>query len=254
MGFVLAETLNKYLTLDTEDFAAELEAAPITKLWHFTFNEREKICRLSGIQTDAGIYCWLTDMSEQLALAERLRVLQNPAGKQLRQIKYKAATAIGYAELLEVIMSEDGALSPDQIGIVRQYHSEVKTSLQRIQQIAINESAAGIMPKRSILLIEDHEPLNEVITELLKSEGYKVTSFLDSRSALQYFGVNRYSINTAIVAETINRKDVKSLSHALREMAPKLSIITLSTNPSEAPQPAIRKPLDFEQLLQALKD
>ena len=254
IGFTRAETIARYLFLENQDFAAELAAAPPTKLWRFTFDEREKNFRISNIQSDRGICCWLTDMSEQLALAERLRILRNPSGKQLRQIKHQASTAIGYAELLDVIMDGESPLSADKVAIVTQYHSKVRNSLQRIQEIAISESATGISSKRSILLVENHEALNEVITELLKSEGYKVTSFLDSKSALQYFAVNHYSVHTAIVADTLNRERKETFSSTLKKMSPKLSIITLSANPDAAPEPAIRKPLDFKQLLRILED
>jgi len=253
MGFAEGEPVNKYLVLEEQDLATELIGAPATKLWRFSFSEREKICHLSSIQTDIGIYCWLTDLSEQLALAERLRTLKDPAKKQLLQIKNQAATAIGYAELLEVIMDGKGRLSADQITLIRRYQSEVRNSLQRIQQIALDGGFADTSVKNSILLVEGHEALNELITELLISEGYKVTSFLDTRSALEYFRVNRYSVQTAIVAENSNSAGGKSLSSALKEIAPALSIITLSATPDLATGLAIRKPLDFQQLLELLK-
>ena len=254
MGFAVDEAITRYLALEKNDFVSELAAAPITKLWRFTFKEREKIFSLSSIQSDVGIYCWLRDMSEQLALAERLKIIGNPSGKQLRQIKHQTAIAIGYAELLEVITYDENPLTADKISIVNQYHSEVRSSLQRIQHILDDQNVTGIPSKRSILLVEGHEALNQVITELLKSEGYRVTSFLDSKSALQYFDVNHYSVHTAIIAETLNREKTEAFSDALKKLAPKLIIITLSANPEAAPKPALRKPVDFKQLLSVLEN
>ena len=254
MGFVEGDTVNRYLFLEEKDFAAQIAAAPVTKLWCFTFKDSEKLCHLSSSQAESGTYCWLRDMSEQLALAEQLRLLKDPGAKQLRKISHQAATALGYAELLDVIMDDPGALSPDQFALVRQYQLEVRNSLQRIQQIAVEENAAGKPAKRSILLVEGHAALNELITELLKSEGYKVASFLDASSALQYFRVNHHSVQTAIVDETLSTTGSNSLSNALKEMAPALSVITVSTDPDSAPGLAIRKPLDLRQLLQVLQD
>ena len=254
MGFAEGDAVKRYLFLEEKDFAAVVAAASTTKLWHFTFKDSEKLCHLSTSQAESGTYCWLRDMSEQLAVTERLRLLKGPGDKQLRLINHQSATALGYAELLDVIMDDPGALSPDQLALVRQYQLEVRNSLQRIQQIAVEENATGKPAKRSILLVEGHAALNELITELLKSEGYKVTSFLDASSALQYFRVNHHSVQTAIVGETSSRADSNSLSNALKEMAPALSVITVSTNPDSASGLAIGKPLDLRQLLQVLQD
>ena len=187
-------------------------------------------------------------------IADRLRQMKEPGGKQLRRINHLSSTALGYAELLDVIMEDPTSLAAEQQALVRHYQAEVRQALQSIQEIAVAESITSQSKKDAVLLVESHTALNELITELLKSEGYKVTSFLDAQSAIQYFRVNHHAVQAAIIEDDQGNADTLGLPGLLKDIAPALSIITLAADPDSVPGLAIRKPLDINQLLKLLRD
>ena len=254
MGFEIGASINDYLHLQGRNVGAEIASAPGNKLWRLTFPDSEKHCYLSIHESESGVFCWLRDMSEQLAIADRLRQMKEPGGKQLRRINHLSSTALGYAELLDVIMEDPTSLAAEQQALVRHYQAEVRQALQSIQEIAVAESITGQSKKDAVLLVESHTALNELITELLKSEGYKVTSFLDAQSAIQYFRVNHHAVQAAIIEDDQGSADTLGLPGLLKDIAPALSIITLAADPDSVPGLAIRKPLDINQLLKLLRD
>ena len=253
-GFVVDQKIKTYLELHGKPFATELSAKRESKLRIFRFPSSEKHCHLTAQKNKDGILCWLHDVSPQLAIAERLRQAAMPSENQLRRINHLSSTALGYAELLDVIMSDLDSLSPEQMALVQHYQSEVRHSLQSIQKNTGSEKFRTQSVKSSVLVVESHAALNELITELLKGEGYKVASFLDGESAVQYLQVNHHKVKTAIVEEAPKGLDKTNLINVLSDVAPGLDVILLAANPASSPGRAIRKPLDFEQLLQMLED
>ena len=114
MGFEVGSPINDYLHLQGRNVGAEIASAPGNKLWRLTFPDSEKHCYLSVHESESGVLCWLRDMSEQLAIADRLRQMKEPGGKQLRRINHLSSTALGYAELLDVIMEDPTSLAAEQ--------------------------------------------------------------------------------------------------------------------------------------------
>ena len=109
------------------------------------------------------------------------------------------------------------------------------------------------MEEGSILVADGHEDLSQLVAELLRAEGYKVFDFNDAAAALKCFSLNGATISKAIIDDELMNEDNVPLISALKELSPGLGIVALSNKSSEAGVDAIQKPLDFHQLLQAIK-
>jgi len=254
MGFEPGDRVADYLNGLNEPFCEHIRYQPSSTIFRFRFASSVKPCKVTPISF-AELNClWLQDISENLALAEQLRQVKKPESMQFRQINQLIVTAMGYSELLDVVMSDDEAFSAnkasaDKLSTVKQYQLEITRNLRAIQDLIDGKEK----PKRkgSILVIEQHETLAELISELLRGEGYKVTAFSDAASGLKFATMNAQSLQVAIVDETMTSDD-GSLLDALKLAAPELPVLRL-TDEGEG-EGTIRKPLDFNRLLQAVQE
>lgn len=253
LGFQLGTSIGFYVQGIDGLFAEMLDAVSETKTWQFSFTEMDKKCKVFSIKDQGMIYCWLQDLSEHMALAEKLRNIHDPASKQLRQINHMASTAMGYAELLEVIMTDHDSISADRLSAVRQYQKEVRETLQSILHTSHESGRPRNGHKVSILVAESHETLNELISELLKSEGYRVANFMDAESVVKYYRLNQHSAQKAIIDESLTCLDGRNLAQVLREIDPGLDILTLTNDDNTTSDGAILKPVDFQKLLRAVE-
>lgn len=251
MGFRAGALVGDYLNGMSEPFCEYLRYQPASNVYRFQFEGSEKPCKVTPIQF-AELHClWLQDISENLALADQLRQVKKPESMQFRQINQLIVTAMGYSELLDVVMSDNEGLSTEKMSTVKQYQLEITRNLRAIQDLI--DGNQGVEKNGSILVIEQHETLAELISELLRAEGYKVTAFSDAQSGLKFATMNAASLQIAIVDEAIADKEGEgSLLDALELAAPELPILRL-TDQGEG-QGTIRKPLDFNRLIQAVQE
>ena len=106
---------------------------------------------------------------------------------------------------------------------------------------------------RSLVIVADsHEALTELITELLRTEGYRVAGFSDGASAVTYCAMNPEGIGHALIDEQMTDADGHLLLDVLRSLSPGLRILRLTDDGDD--QDCIRKPVDFRQLLDALTE
>jgi CheY-like chemotaxis protein len=239
-----------------ESFTETVRFQSETATYQLRLSAREKRIKVTLHQTDEGFYAWLFDISEQLALAEQIRRLKLPDNKSLRQINQYAISALGYAELLDVIMDDSEVISGDKLAAVIQYQKELSNNLKQIQQLADREklTADKVKPIRASVLVADgHKAITELITELLQTEGYKVVSFSDAYSVLKYFAVNGDTINKAVIDEKLTGHANVPLIDLLRQSSPDLPIISLTDQETRAVN-SVQKPLDFHSLLSAIED
>ncbi len=251
MGFRSGDLVADYLNGMSEAFCEYIRYQPASTIYRFQFEGSEKPCKVTPIQF-AELNClWLQDISENLALADQLRQVKKPESMQFRQINQLIVTAMGYSELLDVVMSDEEGLSSDKMATVKQYQLEITRNLRAIQDLI--DGKDEVERKGSILVIEQHETLAELISELLRGEGYKVTAFSDASSGLKFATMNAASLQIAIVDETIANEDGEgSLLDALKLAAPELPVLRL-TDQGEG-EGTIRKPLDFNRLIQAVQE
>lgn len=250
MGLQTGRTLASFIDGLNGAFCEHVLNQPDSSVYSLRSVKSEKRCRAITQSEPEGLYVWLVDITEQLALGEQLRQLKQPGTRKFRQVNQLTVTAVGYAELLDVIMADNDALSAKKLATVKQYQAEVTKNLMAIQRILDGET--GPVRQGSVLVADQHLALAELITELLRSEGYKVASFSDASSALKYYQVNESSIDKAVIDEDLKDQQGVTLIALLKEIAPALNIVTLSEG--AASKGSVQKPLDFQMLLQAIKD
>jgi len=250
MGLQTGRTLASFIDGLNGPFCEHVLNQPDSSVYSLRSVKSEKRCRAITQSEPEGLYVWLVDITEQLALGEQLRQLKQPGTRKFRQVNQLTVTAVGYAELLDVIMADNDALSAKKLATVKQYQAEVTKNLMAIQRILDGET--GPVRQGSVLVADQHHALAELITELLRSEGYKVASFSDASSALKYYQVNESSIDKAVIDEDLKDQQGVTLIALLKEIAPALNIVTLSEG--AASKGSVQKPLDFQMLLQAIKD
>lgn len=248
-GFETGENINTYLAGLEEKFVDFVRYQPDSHIYHLRFTGGEKKYQARFEEKGDHVLVWWLDMTEQLALADQVRRLKYPDSRKLRQINQLAITAAGYSELLEVIFSEEPNVSPDKLNTVRQYQHELTGNLSAIHEIIANDQAE---PRRgSVLVADGHNAVTELISELLKTRGYRVAGFSDAETALKYFQVNQASIVKAVIDEALMCDETTSLVSRLRELSPELGVVILSDTPTQSG--SIAKPLDFNVLLAAVE-
>jgi CheY-like chemotaxis protein len=226
MGLSVGTTLTSHIANLKEKFVDHVRHQPDSQLYRLEFQHGEKRCRASFEENNGDFYVWLVDVSEQLMLADQIRRLKHPDSRKMRQISQLSATAAGYSELLDVILADSDTLGSDKLNTVRQ----------------------------SVLVADQNDALTELISELLRDEGYKVVGFSDPDTALKYFRVNEHSIQKAVVDEGLICENDASLVATLQTASPDLGLIVLSEDSDSSDHGKVSKPLDFQVLLEAMED
>ena len=82
------------------------------------------------------------------------------------------------------------------------------------------------MALRSILIVDDEEPIRQVLTEVLGGSGYVVRAAADGEEALRELSANDYD---AVVTDVrMPRMDGLSLVRAIQQVAPESTVIVMS--------------------------
>ena len=252
MGLSAGTTLASYIANLKEKFVDHVRHQPESQLYRLEFQYGEKRCRVSFEENNGDFYVWLVDVSEQLVLADQIRRLKHPDSSKMRQINQLAVTAAGYSELLDVILADSDSLGPDKLNTVRQYQHELTKNLSAMHRVVTNNKAE--MKKGSVLVADQSDALTELISELLRDEGYKVVGFSDPNTALKYFRVNEHNIQKAVVDEGLICENDASLVTTLQTASPDLGLIVLSKDSDSRDHGKVSKPLDFQVLLEAMED
>lgn len=256
MGFENGKPIREYCSPAEEPLTEYARDQPPSHLYQFRFPGSEKRCHLkvqSEVQTEKkSTYLWVIDISESLVMADRMRRVKTPDAKRNRQLSQLSATALGYAELLDVVMSDAADLSIDKIDTVRKYQHEISRCLRGINKILQGETPES--PRGSVLVAERHQALKELVSELLKAEGYKVHDFSNVEAAIEYCRLNAESIEKAVIDETLKDDEGCTLIDRIKEILPQVGIVALVESESGISAGGVPKPLDFQLLLQALAD
>jgi len=252
MGLSAGTTLASYIANLKEKFVDHVRHQPESQLYRLEFPHGEKRCRASFEENNGDFYVWLMDVSEQLVLADQIRRLKHPDSRKMRQINQLSVTAAGYSELLDVILADSDTLGSDKLNTVRQYQHELTKNLSAMHRVVTNNKMK--MKKGSVLVADQNDALTELISELLRDEGYKVVGFSDPDTALKYFRVNEHNIQKAVVDEGLICENDASLVATLQTASPDLGLIVLSEDSDSGDHGKVSKPLDFQVLLEAMED
>ncbi len=233
------------------------EGEPFELNVEFRNESLEKPFLVQASHEDSHWHLWLIDHSEQVALASQVRLLKKPLNKVLKQVQHYAVTGLGYSELLTVILDDESNLSADKLTAVKQYQAEITNNLKHLQQLAAAEKSnvVSLSPgRRTVLVVEKHKDLTEVISELLLSQGYKVVSFSDQEKAIRYCEINGEKVNTAVVDGDLRDADGIPLPEKLVQMNPSVEMIRLVSGENEMEAGTVSKPINFDELLTAIEN
>ncbi len=255
LGFSRDHSLGAYLEL-SEPLLDLLRFEPEKQLHKFRFSDGEKTFQVFTTIVEQQTCLWLVDRSEQLALGEQLRQLKRPENSIKRQMQQQIVTAMGYSELLEVVMGDCAVLSPEQVSSVQHYQGEIARNLHNLSSLLEGKRAAPA-GKGTVLVAERHRALAELISELLRTEGYRVVVFSEGSAALEYYAVDGDSVDILLVDDQLLAPDGQRLIDTMMQSAPALRCFLLSDRPGETVQrqdgtQVIGKPVDFNRLLAAL--
>ena len=252
LGLTTGLCLNECISGIEESFYQLITREMSPRTWAFRLGDRDKRFRVAPARQADGLYLWLQDQTELAGLAEKLRKQSSPESRLLRQVNHQAVTAMGYTELLDVITDDHEMISGDKLSAVRQYLKDISGALRVIQQVASRENTHSIDSQSTVLVVDGHAALSELISELLRAEGYKAVSFSDPASALKYFTVNHHAVQKAVIDESLKAQS-SSLITELRTVSPDLNIVTLTDRENSAVPHSVMKPLDFQLLLRAVE-
>ena len=252
MGLCIGTALADYIANLKEKFVDHVRHQPGSQLYKVEFEYGEKRCRASFEENNGDLYVWLVDVSEQLVLADQIRRLKHPGSRKMRQISQLTVTAAGYSELLDVILADSDTLDSDKLNTVRQYQHELTKNLTEMHRVVTNNKTE--IKRGSVLVADQNDALTELISELLRDAGYKVVGFSDPNTALKYYRVNEHNIQKAVVDEGLICKNDASLVASLQTASPDLGLIVLSEDSDSRDHGKVSKPLDFQDLLDAMGD
>lgn len=149
---------------------------------------------------------WLFDVSEIRLVQSQLQKLKKPERKFLHQIGNLVSTTLGYAELVELMLEENVILNGDRLAAIRRYQNEIGTGLRQSENM-IQHEKRGAMPyfdnitqtTQHVLVVHNEPTRVELLVELLQSQQYKVTSFVDTEAATKFASLNAKSLNLAVL-------------------------------------------------------
>ena len=252
MGFKKDTPIAIYHDASDEPLSESIRYQPASHLYRLRLGDSDKRCRIRLFEEGGRTYLWIIDQSEALVLAEKLRRLKSPDAKKSRQINQLSITALGYAELLDVVMQDNDTLSAEKLHAIRNYQSEISACLKNIHRLI--EGGTTSIQHGQVLVAERHGALKDLVTELLQAEGYKVHAFSDADAAIAFCRLNGDNLQKAVVDETLIDAQGKSLINHLKFLQPNLNIIALVETEAGIASGGVPKPLDFQVLLEALID
>lgn len=216
----------------------------------------EKPVLVQTIPEGGDWHIWMIDLSEQTALASRVRQLKSPLNKVLKQVQHHAVTGLGYSELLTVILEDEKNFSAEKLSALRQYQTEITNNLRQLQQLAAKENSSEVSIgslRQTVLVVDQHKELTALISELLITQGYKVVSFSDPEKAIRYCEINGEKISTAVIDNELCDSEGVNLTKRVLTLKPSLSIIKLVSEVIDEEDGSVCKPVNFDELLAAIE-
>lgn len=218
----------------------------------------DKPCRISGFLAGAHYGFWVEDLSTVQALSRQAQALQGPERQSRRLIAQHAATGLGLAELLGVILAEDLGLTEARQAALRGYHADLMQALGAIQALA----DGGVPPARGsaqeasagacrALVVDADSSLAELLAELLDSHGYKATPLTGFEAATQFCALHQRQLSLALIDESLASREGQTLVAWMQAQHPHIRLLTLTQG--QAGEASVQKPVDFNQLLARLQ-
>ncbi|MFN3238057.1 MAG: response regulator [Pseudomonadales bacterium] len=167
-------------------------------------------CKVLAREADTWTLCF-EDTTEVAALASQLKTARQPERRFVHEISNALTTTIGYTELIKLMIEEDDELSGERLSAVRRYEEEVFEGLRKADALIKNRrlgaaqqvSAAVPIRRKHVLVVDDEPQITEFLAELLTARHYKVTSFTDGKSALEYYRTHITEVDLVIMDQVM---------------------------------------------------
>ncbi len=190
---------------------------------------------------------WIKDNAELNLVQKSLQRLSRPEKKTHLQLSNLISATLGYSELVELMLEENKALGQEQRSTIRKYQKEVSAGLQQSERIIRGErgkslpGVPGTGSGRHVLVVHRDPHRTELLTELLRSQNFKVTSFNNLSVARKFVSLNAHNLDLAIVSDTDNLH---------LDLDPSLQLLICSSSDNgEESHARIEEPLDINQLM-----
>lgn len=114
----------------------------------------------------------------------------------------------------------------------------------------------------TILVVDDHDPVRDVVLAMLERNGYRVVGVSDGDSALELFR-SQSGVVCAIIDWTMPGMSGEQVAIGLRDIDPQLKVIMMSAYPNEVIRARLggieidaflQKPFMIESLLEIIAD
>jgi CheY-like chemotaxis protein len=167
-------------------------------------------CKIVAEESGNWTLCF-EDTTEVAALASQLKTARQPERRFVHEISNALTTTIGYTELIKLMIEEDEELSGERLSAVRRYQEEVFEGLRKADALIKNRrlgaaqqvSAAVPIRRKHVVVVDDEPQITEFLSELLTARHYKVTSFTDGKSALEYYRTHITDVDLVIMDQVM---------------------------------------------------
>jgi hypothetical protein len=201
---------------------------------------------------------WLRDTSELKIVQRQVQNLKKPQRKYLHQLGNLISTTLGYSELVGLMLDEDSMITDERLNALKRYQKEMNAGLQQAEALLQREQHGPVavkgvgMSNRHILVVQEKAARTELFVELLRSQHFKVTSFLDAEAAIEFVNMNGEMVDLAIVSR------IDALTHLLLESNSTVEIIVCASETLAFDETRMHalpdNPLDINELLTTVLD
>ena len=200
---------------------------------------------------------WIQDLSHQKALEKRIQAALAPTKRLVRDLRHLTNTALSYGELIQLILDESFPVTSKAKTSLSRYQLQLMQHLQAAVKL-IKEQKPIASERKHILIVDDELIITELLTELMRTKLYKVTSFTSATAALEAFEINPVTFDLAILDHQMPGIDGLELAQHLRRRSPKIPLI-MCTSQTKFPSPKIlqtiiRKPIDIDLLMSSITE
>ncbi len=216
----------------------------------------QKAVLITKSVADDHVALWLEDQSLLQALQRQIQQADQPLRKMLRDLRHLHATALGYGELVQIMLDENRVLEGNAHATVTRYHEQLVAQLQNAEGLMGKQSQQH--QRRHILVVDDEPIITEYLIELMRSREYKVTGFTEPTHALKSFEMNPQAYDLAVIDHHMPGLDGLALASGLRNCSADLPVVLCTTteglSQADAVQEILTKPVDINLLTRTISD
>ena len=234
-----------------------------------------------------GIDLFVQDISESKVLGRQLQESSKPARKFVQDLSNTLSSAIGYSELLTMMLSEEEMFAGEKLAAIRRYQRAVSEGLASADTLIRQERSrknrmqmaqgpdqvlqayngtdnSGASSKnttslnsRHIVIVDDEPSIANFLGELMRSSHHKATVFTESSVAYEYLVDHSDKVDLLILDQVMPGMtgiDLATKLHATNIEIPVVlctadhDLIERQSQHSLNIRHAISKPIDIREL------